>query len=165
MSEFISRFQAQKILGCNKNTMVNLLRTGEIDSSRKENGGWLVSYDSLKLYMGKRAERIESIAELKRVIAAYKEENLKLKRLLNENGIQYHGGLVDAPVTTLEVAIIDLDLPKRVLVAFERNHIHSISQLCNMTVMELKSLDGIGRKAVELIQSKLEQYGLHLSEF
>ena len=164
MSGFISRAQAQRILGCNKDTMVNLLRSGEIDSSRKENGGWLVSYDSLKQYMEKRTERIENIAELQRVIAAYKEENRKLKEILDENGIDYQGELVDVPATNPEVAIIDLNLPKRVLVAFDRNHIHSISQLCNMTVLELKSFDGIGRKAVELIQTSLNNYGLHLRE-
>ena len=51
MSEFISRAQAQKLLGCDKDTMVRLLRSGEIETSRKENGAWLVSYDSLEKYM------------------------------------------------------------------------------------------------------------------
>ncbi len=165
MKEFISRIQAQRILGCDKDTMVKLLRTGEIESTRKENGGWLVSSDSLKLYMEKLTERVENIAELQRIIAAYKEENRMLKQLLMENGIHFQGELVDVPTSAPDVAIIDLDLPKRVLVAFNRHHIHSISQLCNMTVTELKSLDGIGRKAVELIQSRLGKYRLHLNEY
>ena len=164
MKEYISRIQAQRRLGCDKTKMMKLLRTGVIESSRKENGGWLVSLDSLKEYMEKRTEQVERITELHRIIDAYKEENRKLKQLLIENGILYQGELVDAPTTTLDVAIIDLDLPRRVLISFDRNHIHSISQLCNMTVTELKSLDGIGRKAVELIQAGLNYYGLHLRE-
>ena len=53
MKEYISRIQAQRALGLNKDLMMRLLRTGEIESARKENGGWLVSIESLEDYRKK----------------------------------------------------------------------------------------------------------------
>ena len=155
MEDYISRIQAQRILGCNKDTMMRLLRSGEIESSRKENGGWLVSIESLEEFKKRRKDYSTNLAELQRLVTVYKEENHALKVLLNENGIRYEGIISEINQKSPTVSIIDLSLPKRVLVSLSSNGIYSIEQLRKMTTTELKSMYGIGKKTVNIIRSRL----------
>lgn len=167
MSEYISRAQAQKLLGCDKDTMVRLLRSGEIESSRKENGAWLVSYDSLEKYMATTwTIKDDDAGKLQKIIAELKAENERLKVLLDEHGIPY-----DDPVKKevepkeADMTIIDLHIPNRAIVALERNRIHTIDQLRKMTIRDLLALEGIGKKAANIIKSQLALYGLELRKY
>ena len=160
MKEYISRIQAQRALGLNKDLMMRLLRTGEIESARKENGGWLVSIESLEDYRKKRKESVATVADLQRLVNAYKEENRKLKKLLEENGINYEGTACDGIEKKPDISIIDLYLPKRAVYALDAHGVHSLEQLRNMTINELKSLDGIGKKTAALIRSRLLSFGI-----
>lgn len=160
MEDYISRIQAQRILGCNKDTMMRLLRSGEIESSRKENGGWLVSIESLEEFKKRRKDYSTNLAELQRLVTVYKEENHALKVLLNENGIRYEGIISEINQKSPTVSIIDLSLPKRVLVSLSSNGIYSIEQLRKMTTTELKSMYGIGKKTVNIIRSRLLGFGI-----
>lgn len=160
MEDYISRIQAQRILGCNKDTMMRLLHSGEIESSRKENGGWLVSIESLEEFKKRRKDYSTNLAELQRLVTVYKEENHALKVLLNENGIRYEGIISEINQKSPTVSIIDLSLPKRVLVSLSSNGIYSIEQLRKMTTTELKSMYGIGKKTVNIIRSRLLGFGI-----
>jgi len=167
MTDYISRAQAQKLLGCDKETILRLLRTGEIESSRKENGGWLVSYDSLEKYMATSwTVRDDSVRNLQILIAELKAENQYLKELLDTNGISY-GDSDKEPIDTknADIAIIDLSIPRRAIVALDRNGIHTIDQLCKMTMKDLLALDGIGKKAAGAIKSQLALHGLGLRKY
>ena len=160
MKEYISRIQAQRVLGVNKVIMMGLLRSGEIESARKENGGWLVSIESLENYRKKRKESVATVADLQRLVNAYKEENRKLKQLLKENGINYEGTACDSVEKKPDISIIDLYLPQRAVYALDAHGVHSLEQLRNMTINELKSLDGIGKKTAALIRSRLLSFGI-----
>lgn len=167
MSEFISRAQAQKLLGCDKDTMVRLLRSGEIETSRKENGAWLVSYDSLEKYMETTWTIKDSDAgKLQSIIAELKAENQRLKTLLDEHGISYNDSVkVKVAHTKEEITIVDLHIPNRAIVALEKNRIHTIEQLRKMTLQELLALEGIGKKAANVIKAQLALHGLELREY
>ena len=167
MSEFISRAQAQKLLGCDKDTMVRLLRSGEIETSRKENGAWLVSYDSLEKYMETTWTIKDSDAgKLQSIIAELKAENQRLKTLLYEHGISYDDSVkVEVAHTKEEITIVDLHIPNRAIVALEKNRIHTIEQLRKMTLQELLALEGIGKKAANVIKAQLALHGLELREY
>jgi DNA-directed RNA polymerase alpha subunit len=167
MKDFISRAQAQRILGCDKDTMVKLLRTGEIDSSRKENGGWLVSYDSLEIYLSTTwTVRDGDVAALQKAIAKLKSENQALKKLLDDNGISYERVLGDElPSPPREITIIDLDIPPRALRSLDLYGIHTIEQLCRMTRKDLLAMDGIGKKAVMAINAQLSKNGFELRKY
>lgn len=162
MSDYISRAQAQKLLGCDKDTMIRLLRSGEIESSRKENGAWLVLYDSLEQYLATTwTVKDDNVGKLQKIIAELKTENRRLKQLLEENGISYD----DATQTPVEhkdtdITIIDLFIPNRAIVALERNGIRTIDQLRRMNRKDLLALDGIGKKAAKAIQSQLALHGI-----
>lgn len=162
MIEYISRIKAQKILGCNKETMMRLIRSGEFETSRKDNGGWLISYDSLVAFKKRSSDKVESITELQKIIATYKEENRVLKRLLSENGIPYKGAYDDHYNIAANTAIIDLNIPKRALVSLDLAGIHSIDQLRRMSIKDLKSLDGIGSKTAGVIKAELDSKGLSI---
>lgn len=140
--------------------MMRLLRSGEIESSRKENGGWLVSIESLEEFKKRRKDYSTNLAELQRLVTVYKEENHALKVLLNENGIRYEGIISEINQKSPTVSIIDLSLPKRVLVSLSSNGIYSIEQLRKMTTTELKSMYGIGKKTVNIIRSRLLGFGI-----
>lgn len=167
MKEFISRGRAQKLLGCDKDTIMQLLRSGEIESSRKENGGWLVSYDSLEKYMATTwTEKDANVGNLQKIIAELKAENQRLKKLLDDNGISYGGTPVepensDGP----DVSIIDLHIPNRAIIALERNGVHTIDQLRKMTIKDLMAFDGIGKKAASAIKLQLARFGLELRQY
>lgn len=167
MSEYISRIQAQKLLGCDKDTIVRLLRSGEIESSRKENGGWLVSYDSLERYMATSwTVRDDKVSNLQKIIAELKAENQHLKELLNANGIPYDdSAIAPKPAQNADISIIDLYIPNRAIVALERNGVHTIDQLRKMTMKDLLALDGIGKKAANAIKSQLALHGLELRKY
>lgn len=167
MSEFISRAQAQKLLGCDKDTMVRLLRSGEIESSRKENGAWLVSYDSLEKYMATTwTIKDDDAAKLQRIIADLKAENEHLKALLDEHNISFDDSFKeDITPKEADITIIDLHIPNRAIVALERNRIHTIDQLRKMTMRDLLALDGIGKKAANIIKSQLALHGLELRAY
>lgn len=167
MSEFISRAQAQKLLGCDKDTMVRLLRSGEIETSRKENGAWLVSYDSLEKYMETTWTIKDGDAgKLQSIIAELKAENQRLKTLLDEHGISYDDSVkVEVAHTKEGITIVDLHIPNRAIVALEKNRIHTIEQLRKMTLQELLALEGIGKKAANVIKAQLALHGLELREY
>lgn len=165
MKEYISRIQAQKILGCNKEAMMLLLRSGEIETSRKENGGWLVSVNSLEEFKKRSKDCVSSVVELKRLVAAYKEENNELKRLLDENGIQYKNLTSKCAQKSFDITINDLCLPTRVLVSLNAHGINSVAQLCKMTDTELTSLRGFGKKTVSLIKSRLASFGIEPNDY
>ncbi len=167
MTEFISRMQAQKLLGCDKDTIIKLLRSGAIESSRKENGGWLVSYDSLEKYMATTwTEKDDNVGNLQKIIADLKAENQRLKKLLDDNGISYEeASKAPAFKEGPDITIIDLYIPNRAIVALERNGVHTIDQLRRMTMKDLMALDGIGKKAATAIKSQLTQHGLELRKY
>lgn len=171
MSDFISRQQAQKLLGCDKDTMMRLLRSGELETSRKENGGWLVSYDSLEKYMATTwTIREDNVGALQKIIAELKAENQHLKALLDENGISYNAEASILPTRQpiqkdADITIIDLHIPNRAIVALERNGVYTIEQLRRMTRKDLLALDGIGKKAANAIQSQLTLHGLALRKY
>ena len=100
------------------------------------------------------------MADLQRLVNAYKEENRKLKKLLEENGISYEGTACEGVEKRPDISIIDLYLPKRAVYALDAHGVHSIEQLRNMTIIELKSLDGIGKKTAALIRSRLLSFGI-----
>ena len=164
MKDFISRAQAQKILGCDKDTMVKLLRSGEIDSSRKENGGWLVSYDSLETYLATTwTVRSGDAAALQKTIAKLKAENQALKKLLDDHEISFDGLFEEElPSPPKELAIIDLDIPPRAIRSLDLYGIHTIEQLRRMTAKDLLAMDGIGKKAVMAIKAQLAKHGFEL---
>ena len=164
MPKYISRAQAQKILGCDKDTIIKLLRSGEIDSSRKENGGWLVSYDSLETYLSTTwTVRNGDVADLQKIIVKLKAENQALKKLLDDHGISYDG-LFDEelPSPVKEIAIIDLDIPPRAIRSLDLYGIHTIEHLCGMTSKDLLAMEGIGKKAVMAIKAQLAKHGFEL---
>lgn len=167
MSEFISRAQAQKLLGCNKDTILELLRSGVIASSRKENGGWLVSYDSLEEYMNSSWPiREESVPALQQTIAQLEKENTRLKALLKEHGIDYEADDAKTKDSLADdISIADLGLNDRALVALDRAGIHSIDLLRKMTMKDLMSIEGIGKKTATAIKSKLLKNGLVLRKY
>lgn len=164
MKEFISRIQAQRILGCDKDTMVKLLRTGEIESSRKENGGWLVSSDSLETYLATTwTVRSGDAAALQKTIAKLKAENQALKKLLDDHEISFDGLFEEElPSPPKELAIIDLDIPPRAIRSLDLYGIHTIEQLRRMTAKDLLAMDGIGKKAVMAIKAQLAKHGFEL---
>lgn len=167
MSEFISRAQAQKLLGCNRDTILELLRSGVIASSRKENGGWLVSYDSLEEYMASSWPiREESVPALQQAIAQLEKENTRLKALLKEYGIDYEADDAKTKDSSADdISIADLGLNDRALVALGRTGIHSIDLLRKMTMKDLMSIEGIGKKTATAIKSKLLKNGLALRKY
>lgn len=167
MSEFISRAQAQKLLGCNRDTILELLRSGVIASSRKENGGWLVSYDSLEEYMNSSWPiREESVPALQQAIAQLEKENTRLKALLKEHGIDYEADDAKTKDSSADdISIADLGLNDRALVALDRAGIHSIDLLRKMTMKDLMSIEGIGKKTATAIKSNLLKNGLVLRKY
>lgn len=166
MTEYISRQQAQKLLGCDKDTIVRLLRSGEIESARKENGGWLVSYDSLERFMATNwTIREDNVGKLQKVIAELTAENKYLKKLLEDNGIAYNGAINPVAPPNPDISIIDLAIPPRALRALDINGIHSIDQLKVMTMKDLLALDGVGTKAATAIKTQLAKYGLTLRKY
>ena len=90
MDVFLSRMQAQKILGCDKNTMLQIIRSGRVESARKENGGLLVSKQSLEHFIETAwTESSIDVILLQKIIAELKAENADLKRVIKEHGIDY----------------------------------------------------------------------------
>ena len=162
MTEYISRLQAQKLLGCDKDTILDLLRSGAIESSRKENGGWLVSYDSLEEYMKSSWPiREDSVPVLQKALAQLEAENQRLKALLEGNGIPYEKEEIAANGSSeREISIADLGLNNRALVALDRAGIHSIDLLRKMTYKDLMSLDGVGKKTATSIKYNLQKCDL-----
>ena len=156
MEEYISRAQAQRILGCDKNTIKRLLLSGDILSLRKDNGGWLVSRDSLNLYMAKRADSLASVKEMQRLLFSYQEENRVLKNILKEHGIELDNE-EDILIPRIKVArtINDLNLPFRALHSLYSGGVRSIEQLRNMSAEDLTKIAGIGKKTARIIMSKL----------
>lgn len=165
MTDYISRAQAQKLLGCDKDNMVRLLRSGEIESSRKENGAWLVSYDSLEEYMSKQSKSETEIDELKNTIAALRRENEALKELLEENGISIEAQNSESEIFSGDLSIADLGLPPRALNALSSNGIWSIHALVKMSMKDLRKYNNIGRKTALIIEAKLQEKGLHLRKY
>ena len=167
MTDYISRAQAQKLLGCDKETMVRLLRSGEIESSRKENGAWLVSYDSLEKYMATTwSIKDDDAGKLQKIIAELKAENQHLKELLDANGISYDNSTkVEIVPQEADITIVDLHIPNRAIVALGRNRVYTIDQLRKMTMNDLLALDGIGKKAANAIKSQLALHGLELRKY
>ena len=162
MTDYISRAQAQKLLGCDKDTMVRLLRSGEIETSRKDNGGWLVSYDSLEEYMSKHAKSEIEINDLKNTIVALRRENEALKKILAENGIMTETLNTEPANDSGDLSIADLGLPPRAMNALRSNGIWSIHALVNMSIKDLRKYNNIGRKTALIIEAKLQENGLHL---
>ncbi len=161
MTEYISRQQAQRMLGCDKDAIIKLLLSGEIKSSRKENGGWLVSRASVEKYLEKRAGKDVHIADLQRIIAEYKQENKILRKLLKDNGINYESKIDDkVPRIKQKKTIADLDLPKRALHALYLGGNPSINQLRDMSLEELLRIDGIGKRTALEIKTRLLKNGL-----
>lgn len=161
MTEYISRQQAQRMLGCDKDAIIKLLLSGEIKSSRKENGGWLVSRASVEKYLEKRAGKDVQIADLQRIIAEYKQENKILRKLLKDNGINYESELDNKiPRIRLKKTIADLDLPKRALYALYLGGNPTINQLRDMSLEVLLKIDGIGKKTALEIKTQLLKNGL-----
>ena len=159
MSEYFSRAQAQRIVGCDKNTMVKLLLSGEIKSSRKANGGWLVSKDSLNQFMARRAGRTADVAELQRLIKEYQRENRKLKKILLANGINYDSNIQEEIPIEQPNTLLDLNLPKRSLYPLFNNGIRTTGQLRGMSMADLMKLEGIGKKtATEIMSALIESY-------
>lgn len=165
MTDYISRAKAQKLLGCDKDTMVRLLRSGEIESSRKENGGWLVSYDSLEEYMSKQSNSDTEIDELKNTIVALRRENESLKELLEENGISTEALNNKPDIVSGDLSIADLGLPPRAMNALSSNGIWSIHALLKMSMKDLRKYNNIGRKTALIIEAKLQENGLHLRKY
>ena len=159
MDEYVSRIAAQKRLGCSKEKILKLLRSGEIASMRKENGGWLVSCDSLEAYYVKRKDRIMRISKLQDTINLLRDENRYLKSLLNDAGIHYAGESNDIQNKSLSGSVTKLDLPISILSLLVKNGIRSIDQLCKMSLDDLKRLDGIGAKRALIIMNKLKSSG------
>ena len=120
----------------------------------------MVSIESLEEFKKRRKDYSTNLAELQRLVTVYKEENHALKVLLNENGIRYEGIISEINQKSPTVSIIDLSLPKRVLVSLSSNGIYSIEQLRKMTTTELKSMYGIGKKTVNIIRSRLLGFGI-----
>jgi DNA-directed RNA polymerase alpha subunit len=156
MEEYISRQQAQRMLGCDKDSIIKLLLSGEIKSSRKENGGWLVSRVSVEKYLAKKAEKDVHIADLQRIIAEYKQENKLLRKLLKDNGINYESEIVEkVPRVKSKKTIADLELSKRALHALYLCGNPSINQLRDMSLEDLLKIDGIGKKTALEIKTQL----------
>ena len=175
MKDYISRGQAQNLLGCSKETIMELLRTGELETKRKENGGWLVSTDSLKAFINNvwTEEDGRPIALQKR-ITELKAEVAYLRSLLEENNIEYekHGVGIDRVKTSFlqgsnqpqdDISIIDLRLSNRALKALDDNGIHSIQQLLSLSRNDLMRYPGIGKYTVNHIVNKLQLKGLDLT--
>ena len=104
--------------------------------------------------------------KLQSIIAELKAENQRLKTLLDEHGISYDDSVkVEVAHTKEEITIVDLHIPNRAIVALEKNRIHTIEQLRKMTLQELLALEGIGKKAANVIKAQLALHGLELREY
>lgn len=90
MEGYISRIIAQRRLGCTKESILELLRNGVIESKRKENGGLLVFVSSLEKYM--RINLLEDVSRphlLQQKIVALNSEVARLKDILDKYHIDY----------------------------------------------------------------------------
>ena len=174
MDNFITRAKAQKLLGCTKETMLELLRSGEIASHRKENGAWLVSMSSLETFIKSSwTENESNPALLQKRIVQLKNGISYLKGLLDENGIAYPNldssildGLVpcsdDEKQSRNDLSLVSLALPPRALHSLYMKGVNTIPQLLALTYLDLLKCSGIGRKTALLIVKQLEANGLAL---
>lgn len=174
MNDYISRGQAQKRLNCTKETMYKLLRSGVLESARKENGGWLVSSKSLEAFIQSTwTENGADELSLQKRIAQLKNCISYLTQLLDENGIPYpdlEPGIVNSLSNTYYVgsapfndkSLVDLRLSRRIMYILNNNGILSLNELTSLSFKELLGLKGIGKKSIYQITSKLEKRGLSL---
>ena len=174
MQEYITRNQAQNRLGCTKEMMRELLRSGEVSSIHKENGGWLVSVKSLDEYIRSNwSEHDANPLALQKIIVKLKAEIVYLRSLLDDNHIDYsrqlfffeRGGQINnsfkgAPEISL--SLDDLTLSNRALNALRKNGIGSVHQLIMLSEKELLMCPGVGNHTLHNIKERLSDNGLSL---
>ena len=110
--------------------------------------------------------REESVPALQQAIAQLEKENTRLKALLKVHGIDYEADDAKTKDSSADdISIADLGLNDRALVALDRAGIHSIDLLRKMTMKDLMSIEGIGKKTATAIKSKLLKNGLVLRKY
>lgn len=174
IEDFITRAKAQKLLGCTKETMIELLRSGEVASQRKENGAWLVSMSSLQTFMRSSwTEKGCNPTLLQKRIVQLKKGIYYLKGLLDENGIEYpdlDSSILEGHVPSSialdksrgDLSLISLNLPPRALHSLYLKGINSVQQLQALSYLDLLKCSGIGRKTALHIVEQLKANGLAL---
>ena len=174
MDEFITRARAQKLLGCTKETIIELLRSGEIASQRKDNGAWLVSLNSLNAFMKSTwTEDENDPILLQKRIVQLKNGVSYLKSILDENGIDYpdldksiidgfETSSIEEDLSKNDLSLLSLKLPPHALHSLYMRGINTIQQLQALSYLDLMKCSGIGRKTSLLIVKRLEEKGLAL---
>ena len=94
------------------------------------------------------------------------QSSLETTALLKEHGIGYEADDAKTKDSSADdISIADLGLNDRALVALDRAGIHSIDLLRKMTMQDLMSIEGIGKKTATAIKSKLLKNGLVLRKY
>ncbi len=106
-------------------------------------------YQIQRLFMYQIADVLNvSLPTVRRMVKRY---NIQRPRIENNR-------LVPQSIEAVEKSIFELGLNKRELNALARSGIFKIDDLFGMSEKELSSLRGIGKKSLQNIQEKIEQY-------